>query len=300
MANTLYNRNNLDMDAKEFREEHSVLADIDLNLLGPGERRAADYIARHLEEAERSTITKLASAIPVSPSTLSKLCRTLGFCDYKSFRLELARENARLRTHPSEKPTGSLAGRLHSSFTASVRVLRRTAAELDLTAFSEAVEAVAEADRILFYGVGGSGAVAADAHYRLLRLGLNAVAYTDSHVQIWSTTTLGPSDVVVAVSHSGHTRETIETLSLAKTNGAKTIALTSHIRSPLGQLADICLVSVYEPTASDDGSVLARISQLAIIDALAEEVAALQSIEVRDRARTTSEALRTRERRRDS
>jgi RpiR family carbohydrate utilization transcriptional regulator len=288
------------MDTKKFRAQHSVLSEIDLSLLGPGERRAADYIARHPEEAERSTITELASAIPVSPSTLSKLCRTLGFADFKSFRLELARANTRLHMLPPEPSDHSLAGRLHRSMAASVRVLNRTEAELDLTGLSAAVDAIAKADRILFYGVGASGAVATDAHYRLLRLGLNAVAYTDTHMQVWSTTTLGPSDVVVAVSHSGHTRETIEALSLAKANGAKTIALTSHVHSPLGKLADICLVSVYEATASDEGSVLARTSQLAIIDALAEEVAASQNVEMLERARTANEALRTRKRVRPS
>ena len=48
-------------------------------------------------------------------------------------------------------------------------------------------------------------------------------------------------DVVIAVSHSGASKELLQSVQAARENGAKVIVITSHGQSPLAALADICL-----------------------------------------------------------
>jgi DNA-binding MurR/RpiR family transcriptional regulator len=273
----------------------TLLGAKDLDDLSPAQRRVAEYIDAFPRETELLSITDLAQAAHVCPATVTKLCHILGYQDFRTFRLEVARTNAQGTTAPKGHGADSLAGRAKASLSRAARILERTSASLDLAAFKEAVEALDKAERVVIFGVGGSGAIAMDAHFRFLRIGLNAVAHTDTQIQLWSTTTLRPTDVVMAVSHSGRTKDTVEALALARASGCKTIALTSHKYSPLAKAADICLASTYEPTPSNEGGVMARFSQLGIIDALAEELAYRHPEHI-DRAEKVASALRARNR----
>jgi DNA-binding MurR/RpiR family transcriptional regulator len=272
-----------------------ALNSVELDDLAPAQRRVAEYVLALPSEVERLSISELARASGVSAATVTKFCHALGFADLRTFRLELARANAQAARDPTPTQSGTLAGRVMESLSRASRILERTIAALDMAAFEAAVDALDRAERILVYGVGGSGAIAMDARFRFLRIGLNAAAYTDSQVLLWSTVTLKPTDIVIAISHSGRTKDTVEALSLAAASGCKTIALTSYKYSPLAEQAEICLVSSYEGTPSNEGGVLARISQLGIVDALAEEVAARHPENV-DRAEKVVSALRSRDR----
>jgi RpiR family carbohydrate utilization transcriptional regulator len=259
-----------------------------LSRLSSAQLRVAEYIRDSPIHIERFSITELASASKVSPATVTNFCRTLGFDDFKTFMLELAKATVRanfVEETPSEQ---TIAGRVQRSLDKATHVLEETKASLDYVEFEEAVDALRKSDRIVCFGVGGSGVIANDARFRFLRLGLSAVAYTDIHVQLWSTITLKDSDTVIAVSHSGRTLETIEALTLAKSSGSKTIALTSYRFSPLAKQADIRLISAHKETPFDDGSISARISQLGIIDALADELTTRDPAYIERAARVTS------------
>ena len=78
------------------------------------------------------------------------------------------------------------------------------------------------------YGVGASGFVAQDLHQKLHRIGLLSFAWPDAHAALTSAALLGPTDVAVAISHTGTTIDTIEALALAERCGATTIAITNH------------------------------------------------------------------------
>ena len=74
-----------------------------------------------------------------------------------------------------------------------------------------------------------------------LRLGLAIRADADSHMQATEAALVTPDDVVIAVSHSGATKELLQSVQTAKAAGAGIIVITSHGQSLLAKLADICL-----------------------------------------------------------
>ena len=142
---------------------------------------------------------------------------------------------------------------------------RKVLSEKDL---NNVCNTIIKADKIIIIGLGNSSSVAADIAHKLLRLGLNAVAYTDNHMQSIAISHLKENDFVIAVSHSGSSKDIIECLKLAKSKNVKTAGITNYGRSPLIKFCDFVL----NPAADEINYTIlglnSRISQLAIIDCI--------------------------------
>lgn len=134
-------------------------------------------------------------------------------------------------------------------------------------------EGLLAASRIEFYGIGSSLPVAMDAYYRFSRIGIPATFVSDPHMQAVSAAQLPPGAVAFAVSHTGRTKETLDTLQKANGAGATCILLSSHSSTPLGRYADIELVTASRETAFRTEAVTSRIAHLSLIDALYVAVA---------------------------
>jgi DNA-binding MurR/RpiR family transcriptional regulator len=74
--------------------------------------------------------------------------------------------------------------------------------------------------------------------------------------------------VVIGISHSGHSKDVIESMRVAKSNGATTIALTNHGKSPIEKVSSIVLHTVSDETNYRVLGLSSRITQLAIVDTL--------------------------------
>ena len=107
-----------------------------------------------------------------------------------------------------------------------------------------------------------------DATHKLLRLGFNAVCYTDNHMQAIAAAHLKNGDVVIAISHSGSSKDIVQALELAKSRGAITITLTNKGKSPVVKFSDFILNTVSDETNYTILGLNSRIAQLAIIDAI--------------------------------
>jgi RpiR family carbohydrate utilization transcriptional regulator len=144
--------------------------------------------------------------------------------------------------------------------------------QLDSSVLQQAVDKLATAKRVEFYGQGNSGITAQDGAHKLFRIGVCAIAHSDPHIHSASASMLGADDVVVVISNSGRAIELLETTHIAKQAGAYVIALTAPA-TPLAALADIVLT--VNPSEDPDvfAPMTARISQLVIIDTLAVCVA---------------------------
>jgi DNA-binding MurR/RpiR family transcriptional regulator len=109
--------------------------------------------------------------------------------------------------------------------------------------------------------------IAEDAEYRLLRVGLPVHRYS-SHMAFVTSSLLTSEDATIAISHSGRTREVVESQRLAKQAGARTICLTSFPGSPLAEASEIKLVIRASQRLFAAESIPWRIVQLTIIDIL--------------------------------
>jgi DNA-binding MurR/RpiR family transcriptional regulator len=245
-------------------------------------RKVGELVLADPATATHGSAAELGRRTGTSQATVTRFCRALGLDTYQQLLIELAQEQGRAEATPTAAALGPRIGPdddldhvIGVVAEADLRALRTTAANLDREALERAAQALAGARRIDVYGVGGSGIVAHETQARLFGIGCAAHAWTEVHAAETSAALLTPSDAVVAVSHTGATREVLEPLRLAADRGATTVAVTGDPRSPIAQAADLTLTSFSGETSFRRGNFGTRHSVLLIVDCLYARVAQL-------------------------
>jgi len=238
--------------------------------LRAAEQRVADFILKHPDELIYLTVTELAERTNTSESTVVRLTQKIGYKGYQEFKIVLARDLVEPTTeiHAAIEPADDLTTIKTKVFQANAQALRDTIEVLDDRELARAVEALAHARRVEFYGVGGSSPLALDAYHKFLKLGVPAVALSDGDLMAMSSSLLGAGDVAFGISHTGASRDVTDALGRAKANGATTICITHRPSSPVTKVSDAVLVTAAQQTAFRSDASSSRIAQLTIIDAL--------------------------------
>lgn len=257
------------------------------------ERAVAEVVLDEPERIIHTSLANLARLAEVSEPTVLRFCRSSGSDGYPDFKVKLAQALASyfpfadLPVQPDDV-IGAYASKV---IEATLDAVLRVRSSLALEVAQQAVSLLTSATKIEFWGVGASGIVAIDAHHKFFRLSSSCVAYADSHMQYMSAITLAPGDVVVAISHTGRTRELLASVELARASGASVIAITAE-DSPLAGLADLLLaVDVREDTELYT-PMTSRIAHLVVIDILALGVALAGSASSAERLRRIKDQLR--------
>jgi DNA-binding MurR/RpiR family transcriptional regulator len=239
--------------------------------LSGAERRVAALVLADPRAALVWSVETLAARCGASTATVVRFCRTLGYRGLRDFRLALAAEakgSPRQELHESIEEGDSVLVIAQKVLASDLQAIEDTRQVLDADALQRAVDALAHAEQIVFFGVGSSLPIAMDAFYRFLRLGSPVSLVSDPHMQAVTAAQLTPGSVAFAISHTGRTRETLDALRKAKQAGATCILLTSHRETPLGQIADIELVTVCRETRFRTEAMASRIAHLSLIDTL--------------------------------
>jgi len=255
---------------------NNVLSSIrnSLNQLKRAEKRVAESVLRDPHQAIRYTITELADKADTSEPTVVRFCRKMGLQGYMDLRLSLARDLPSAQyIHEAVAEQDSPVQVMEKIFSANQEALGNTLNKIDINVFDQAVNILTHARRIEFYGSGGSGSVARDAHHKFFRLGVPCIAYEDSHMQVMSAALLASDCVVIAISATGSSRDVIDSIQIAKKSGAQTIGITGREKSPLGRICDHNLSVYSEETAIWLAPMSTRIAQLVLLDVLFVSVA---------------------------
>jgi len=238
--------------------------------LTEAEAAVARAILRDPLASSKASIGDLAASANVSTASVVRTAKALGFTGFRDFRTALIADVSRVRNPVMRdvEPGDSAIEVARKVFTADINAIASTLELLDEEAFERAVSLLADADRIEVYGIGSSAPVAVDAYYRLLRLGLRVAVATDSHMQAVSASLLTSEDVALVFSHTGRTSETLTTTRIARAAGAKVVAVTSFLDSPLAGHVDALLVVATAESAYRVEAMASRIAHLSIVDAL--------------------------------
>lgn len=153
-------------------------------------------------------------------------------------------------------------------FEASIQALNDTLHVLDLKKYEAAVTALSMAEKIMLCGTGDAANVAMSGYQKLIRTGLNVVASTDPDVQLIVASNMGKGDVIIAISHSGRTKNIVDVVKLARANGTCVISITNFPVSPLVKNSDIVLLTAAF-TEHLKGEVMGkRVTELCILESL--------------------------------
>lgn len=263
--------------------------------LSPAEDRVAERVLADPRGTAAMTISELATAATTSETTVLRFSKRLGLSGYPRLRLALAEESARPRALPASQTDiragDSIDDVIRKIALSDASAVEETAEQLDRDTLAQTAKSIARAVRVDIYGSGASAVVAADLQQKLHRIGCLAFAWSDPHIALTSAALLGPRDIAIGISHSGTTHETIEAISTAKANGARTVAITNFPLSPLAKTVDLVLTTAARETSLRSGATASRIAALTVVDCLYIVVAQRNLRTTRKAVKSTHDAV---------
>ena len=236
-----------------------------------GQRRIAQFITEHCDEAAFMTALRLGDEVGVSESTVVRFATELGFDGYpqlqKAMR-ELIRTKLtiveRLEVSRSRMDEGSLLRNIASG---DINNIRRTMEELDEKTFFEAVDTLVDARRIYVFGAGSCKALTSFfTHYLKMLLGGRVQMLTaSSQSEIFEEMLdISEQDAIIGISFPRYSTRAATTLHYAHSKGAGVIAITDSRLSPIAPCATSLLLA-----HSDMPSIVdSLVAPMSIINAL--------------------------------
>ncbi len=250
--------------------------------LRPSEQKVADYFWKYEGKAGDLLIEQVAKKARVSQPTVIRFVKALGYGGFKEFKYGLMQEE--IQRKAQEKSGQEDADRIDlygfqlsrrdglevipgKIVTTSIQMLEETLRSISMKEFRRAVEAIAQARKIVVYSVEDSNGVAHNLLTKLTYLGLDCRSYGDSYLQSVSASNLEKGDLAVGISYSGCSRDTVDAIRLAKKAGAKTLVITNFDNSLITEYADI-LLCTSDHQFLYGNTIFSRVTQMALVDML--------------------------------
>ncbi|MBQ9860573.1 MAG: MurR/RpiR family transcriptional regulator [Clostridia bacterium] len=237
--------------------------------MGPGEKRIADYILQNTQSILGLSINDLADRCGSGDATVVRFSRRLGFSGYQAMKIGIAAEFGSTSAVDSSISREDSCFDIYRKRMNDIALsLQSTESVLSPTQLERAAQAIMQAGRVVIFGLGNSAPIAQDAAHKFLRLGLDAQACCDNHLQAIIASHLSPQTVAIGISHSGSSKDVVEALHLAKSMGATTICVTNVGQSPILSVSDIPLFTKAMETNRSILAMSSRIAQLTIFDSI--------------------------------
>ena len=242
--------------------------------LSTQEKKVADFIKVHKEDVLAYSIAEIAQGSGSSESTVVRFCKSLGYSGLKNFKIHFfsgctpkEQEESKIEWDDDD------ATIVQKIYTGCVSSLEKTFTSLEASSVTSIANLLYEKRNVDIYGVGGSASIATYAKHKFQKLGMRINVYFDLHGQDQAFFQFSEEDLVIAISCSGETKEIVEAITWAKKAGATIIVLTNAPESTLGKLADHAIYAVGDAVFCNDINSYSRLSQLAIINVLYQQVA---------------------------
>lgn len=226
------------------------------------ELKIYDYINEYPDQVLYHSLTELAEACNVGEATVLRLFRKIGYKGFQGFKFSLAKE---IDTANKVENNNSYVFKVKNSM---MTALENSYEVIDEAQLENATDLIDGANNVVVFGVGASSIAGLDMQNRLLRIGKNIEVFTDPHSQVMRTVSMDEDTVVIAISITGSTKDTVDSVSAAKDKGAKIISITNYTKSPLTKFSNYTLLSSAKESPLDGGSLVSKVAQLFVIDLL--------------------------------
>ncbi len=235
-----------------------------------GQKKLADFIRDHLDQAAFLTAAELGKAVGVSESTVVRFASALGYAGYPAFQKALSElvqgrlsSLSRMSAAYADSTEGEI---LHSVLQTDMDRIEETMESIDQEAFNLAVDLILHARDTYVIGLRSCAPLA-----EFLSFYLNLVC---DHVQLIDSNgssdifeqllRLGEKDVVIGISFPRYSMRTLKALEYATNRNAKVITLTDSINSPITLYSSCNLIAKSEMASVVDSLT----APLSVINAL--------------------------------
>ncbi len=239
------------------------------NELTDVDKKIADYINENKKIVSKLSVSELSEKVNVSTASIVRFSRKIGYEGFTELKLELAKDvilEEKQYSYIDKSKDVSVKNTVEKIAIKNSDIINQTVLLNSEEVIKKIVDLIDESKNIYIFGVGGSAIVSLDMQLKLLRINKNAFASLDSHTQLTVSSNLTDSDLVIAISYSGNTREVIKCIENAKLNGSKCVSITKYGVSSISKLSDF---NLYVPNVEKnlkEGAISSRIAMLTLID----------------------------------
>lgn len=239
------------------------------HFLSKTQRRIAKFILENRSFVLQNSITIVAQKLNTTPSSITRFCQALRYKGFNELKFYLAND---LVVSSSEgellRADDGMLNSVRKLAKYNVDALTDTLLLLDMDKVSLAISSIIRAEKVYFYGEGGTGSAAEMGYHLLLQVGIASNCFTDAALMLLAASHLTSRDVVICMSYSGAAENILTAMQFIKKSKATIIAITAFPKSRFAKRANICLC--YSCNIQDDLQYLhtARICELAIIGVL--------------------------------
>ncbi len=239
-------------------------------MLSKGQRLIAKYILNNYDKAAYMTASALGSEVGVSESTVVRFANEMGFDGYPALQTQI-REVVRVRLTSVQRVEAanhrlSEDEVLEYSLNTDIENIKSTLESVDKDEFVKAVDMILGARNIYILGMRSSAVLAEYMNYyfdllldnvRLIRSAGGSEIF--EHIM-----KVHEDDVFIAISFPRYTTGVVNATEYASKTGAKVIAITDSLSSPIVPHSDVTLVAKSEMVSFVDSLV----APMALINAM--------------------------------
>ncbi|AFJ98544.1 MurR/RpiR family transcriptional regulator [Cronobacter sakazakii] len=242
--------------------------------LAQSDRKLADFLLQFPDYARHLSSQQLAAEAGVSQSSVVKFSQKLGYKGFPALKLAISEALASQSNIHSVAVHNEILGDDPLRLVGEKLIKENVAAmhaSLDINPEEKLLASVGllrNARRIVLTGIGASGLVAKNFSWKLMKIGLNAVAEQDMHALLATVQAMEPEDLLVALSYSGERREINLAANEALRVGARILAITGFTPNALQQRATQCLYTIAEEQATRSAAISSTSAQMMLADLL--------------------------------
>ncbi|MCT8975547.1 MurR/RpiR family transcriptional regulator [Clostridium sp. CX1] len=237
--------------------------------LSKGQKLIAEYILKHYDKAAFMTAAKLGISVGVSESTVVRFANELGFSGYPKLQKALQEliKNKLTTVQRIELSNDFVSeeSALKGVLKSDMENIRSTLEKINHKTFEDVVNGIFSAKKIYIIGLRSSTALAEflGFYLNLILDNVKIVSYgiSDIFEQMINVT---EDDLVIGIGFPRYAARTIEALTFAQSRGAKVVAITDSLLSPLAARADYTLIAQSNMASFVDSLV----APLSVINAL--------------------------------
>ncbi len=207
--------------------------------LNESEFSVYSYISRHQHEIGKMNIRELSAATGVSTTTILRFCSKFGCDGYKEFKYMLEKS--------LEKPKEQKV--YFPSSVPAIQFLQHVANDKEIEKKMEmCADICMQARQVVFVGIGTSGSLGEYGARLLSSVGVMSFAITDPFYPMTMNTKDMQDMVLIALSVSGETAQTISLMDAFRKRNTKIISITNTNQCTAAKMSEINF-SYYMPVS---------------------------------------------------
>lgn len=237
--------------------------------LSKGQKLIAEYILKNYDKAAFMTAAKLGVSVGVSESTVVRFANELGFSGYprlqKALQELIKNKLTTVQRLELKNDYFSDGDALKGVLKADMENIRSTLEKINQNTFENVVKCIFDAKKIYIIGLRSSTALSEflGFYLNIILKNVKVVSYGISDV-FEQMINVSEGDLVIGIGFPRYAAKTIDALEFSKDRGAKVVALTDSLLSPLASKAEYTLIAQSNMASFVDSLV----APLSVINAL--------------------------------